>query len=154
MAQGVVRYDPFDELARLQREMNRLFDNSYDAPARGDGRQEGISSQAWAPRVDIAEDANEVVIHADLPGVKESDIDISMTSDTLTLSGERQFADDERKGSYVRVERAYGRFLRTYNIGSPVNQGGRQATLKEGVLTSRLPKSEETRPKKVQVTAA
>jgi HSP20 family protein len=152
MATGIVRFDPFEDLTRLQREMNRLFDDSARGPNRGNGA-EMVSSRAWAPAVDIIEDQNEIVVKAELPGVKQEDIDIQVSGDTLILRGERKFEDTQKKDNYVRVERAYGTFQRSFTIGVPIQSDRVSADYKEGVLSIHLPKSEEVKPKKVQIGA-
>ena len=99
------------------------------------------------------EDREEIVARAELPGLRREDIDIELTGDTLTLEGERKFEDMQRKDSYVRIERAYGHFQRSFTIGVPVRHDAVKASYKDGLLEVHLPKSEETKPKKVQVTA-
>jgi len=150
MPTNIVRFDPFEDMGRLQREVNRLFEDT----GRSNGRSvEHASTRVWAPAVDIYEDQNEIVVKAELPGLKQEDIDIELTGDTLTLKGERKFEDTQRKENYVRVERAYGGFQRSFTIGVPVQQDAVKASYKDGVLEVRLPKAEETKPKKVQVSA-
>jgi len=151
MANGIVRFDPFEDLTRLQREMNRLFDDSVRT--NGWGATEHVSSRAWAPPVDIYEDQNEIVVNVELPGIKQDDIDIQVTGDTLTLRGERKFEDTQKKDNYVRVERSYGSFQRSFTIGVPVQSDRVTANYRDGILSIRLPKSEEVKPKKVQVTS-
>jgi len=148
---NIVRFDPFEDMARLQREVNRLFDDGQGAKMRGGA--EHASTRVWAPAVDIAEDANEITVHAELPGLKQEDIDIELTGDTLVIKGERKFADAARQDTYVRIERAYGAFQRSFTVGVPVQHDKVSATYKDGVLEVHLPKSEETKPKKVSVTA-
>jgi HSP20 family protein len=150
---NIVRFDPFEDLTRLQREVNRLFEDNARAPARNGGGAEHAAVRSWAPAVDIFEDNNEIVVKADLPGVKQDDIDIEMTGETLTIKGERKFEDTQRKDNYVRVERSYGAFQRSFTIGIPVDQDKVRAAFNSGVLEVRLPKSEATRPKKIQVAA-
>ncbi|MGI4787830.1 MAG: Hsp20/alpha crystallin family protein [Janthinobacterium lividum] len=147
---NVVRFDPFEDMGRLQREVNRLFEDSSRPTGRGGA--ELASARTWAPAVDIFEDRDEIVVRADLPGLKLEDIDIELTGETLTLRGERKFEDASRKDSYVRIERAYGQFQRSFSIAVPVRQEGVKASYRDGILEVHLPKSEETRPKKVQVT--
>lgn len=149
---NVVRFDPFEDLTRLQREVNRLFDDSARTPARNGGT-EHAAARSWAPPVDILEDHNEIVVRADLPGVKQDDIDIEITGETLTIKGARKFEDTERKDAYVRIERSYGAFQRSFTIGIPVDQEKVRASFNSGVLEVRLPKSEATKPKKIQVAA-
>jgi HSP20 family protein len=153
MANGIVRFDPFEDLTRLQREMNRLFDDTYGTGSRPT-RREGVAAPTWAPAVDVSEDANEIVLRSELPGVKMEDLDIEVANDTLTIRGEKKFAEEEKKNNYVRIERAYGVFQRSFNLGVPVQHDKISAGFKDGVLTVRLPKSEETKPKKVVVKPA
>jgi len=158
---AIVRFDPFRELDRLQNEVNRLFEGynsnaDVPAPARQNsgGGSGALMARAWAPVVDIAETQNEVVLRAELPGLKQEDIDIELTGDTLTLRGERKFENEERKDNFVRVERSYGRFQRSFTLGVPVQNDQVSATYRDGVLEIHLPKSEQTRPRKVQVSVS
>jgi len=160
---AIVRFDPFRELDRLQNEVNRLFEGhnsnaDVPAPARqnsgGGNGGNALMTRAWAPVVDIAETQNEVVLRAELPGLKQDDIDIELTGDTLTLRGERKFENEERKDNFVRVERSYGRFQRSFTLGVPVQNDQVSATYRDGVLEIHLPKSEQTRPRKVQVSVS
>src|SRR4051812_27990656 len=108
---GIVRFDPFRELDRLQGEMNRLFEGYAGSPERANNA--GALTQGgrmWSPAVDVAENQNEIVLRAEIPGMKQDEIDIELTGDTLTLRGERKFENEERKENFVRVERSYGRF--------------------------------------------
>ncbi len=150
---NIVRFDPFEDMARLQREVNRLFETNERGSGLVRGTAEHASTRIWAPAVDIAEDQNEIVVKAELPGLKQEDIDIELTGDTLTIKGERKFDDTERKDSYVRIERAYGAFQRSFTIGVPVQNEAVSASYKDGVLEVHLPKSEATKPKKVVVSA-
>lgn len=148
---NIVRFDPFEDLTRLQREVNRLFEDNT-RPIVRNGGAEHAAVRAWAPTVDIYEDASEIVLKADLPGVKQEDIDIEITGETLTVRGERRFEDTQRKENYVRMERSYGSFQRSFTIGLPIAQDKVQASFNNGILEVHLPKSEETKPKKIQVS--
>jgi HSP20 family protein len=152
MPNNIVRFDPFEDLARLQREVNRLFEDSNRSGSRGSS--EMTSARLWAPAVDIYEDGNEIVFRAELAGLKQEDIDIEMTGDTLTIKGERRFEDKQQKENYVRVERAYGQFQRSFTIPVPVEHDKVSASYRDGLLEIRVPKAEATRPKKVQVRAS
>jgi HSP20 family protein len=148
---NIVRFDPFEDMVRLQREVNRLFeDNSRTGNNHG---TEQTTARTWAPAVDIVEDGNEIVLKAELPGIKQDDIDIELTGDTLILRGQRKFEDEQRKEHYVRMERSYGAFQRSFTVGVPVEQDKVSASYKDGVLEIHLPKSEAIKPKKVQVTS-
>ena len=155
---AIVRFDPFRELDRLQNEVNRLFEgysNTGERPtAMTTANGSGAASRVWSPVVDVAETQNEIVLRAELPGMKQEDIDIELTGDTLTLRGERKFENEERKENFVRVERSYGRFQRSFTLGVPVRHDAVKASYKDGILEVHLPKSEETKPRKVQVSAS
>ncbi len=156
---GIIRFDPFREMDRLQNEVNRLFEgynNGASAPAtEGRGQSPApFAGRLWSPAVDVAETGNEIVLRAELPGMAQDDIDIELTGDTLTLRGERKFEAEERRDSFVRVERAYGKFQRSFTLGVPVQHDAVTATYQDGVLEVHLPKSEANKPRKVQVTSA
>jgi HSP20 family protein len=152
---SIVRYDPFRELDRLQSEMNRLFEGVL-TPSGERASANALTTQTrlWSPAVDVAETQTELVLRAEIPGIKPEDVDIELTGDTLTLRGERKFENEERKDNFVRVERSYGRFQRSFTLAVPVNADAVKATYKDGVLEVHLPKSEANKPRKVQVTAA
>jgi len=152
---AIVRFDPFRELDRLQNEVNRLFEGYTQAPEQrggnGGGNGQLSTARLWSPAVDVAENENEIVLRAELPGMKQEDIDIELTGDTLTLRGDRKFENEERREDFVRVERAYGRFQRSFTLGVPVQHDQVKASYRDGVLEVHLPKSEATKPRKVQV---
>jgi HSP20 family protein len=151
---GIVRFDPFRELDRLQSEVNRLFEGYNGQPDRA-GNAGGLlqGGRVWSPSVDVAENQNEIVLRAEIPGMKQDEIDIELTGDTLTLRGERKFENEERKENFVRVERSYGRFQRSFTLGVPIQNDKVTATYRDGILEIHLPKSEETKPRKVTVSS-
>jgi HSP20 family protein len=153
---AIVRFDPFRELDRLQNEVNRLFEGYTQTPERGSAvaPYSGGTARTWSPTVDIAENENEIVLRAEVPGMRQEDIDIELTGDTLTLRGERKFENEEKRENFVRVERSYGRFQRSFQLGVPVQADAVTASYKDGLLEVHLPKSEETKPRKVQVTTS
>jgi HSP20 family protein len=149
---NIVRFDPFEDMVRLQREVNRLFeDNSRSGVRNG---SELANARTWAPAVDIVEDQNEIVLRAELPGIDRNSIDIELTGETLTIKGERKFEDTQQRENYIRIERSYGTFQRSFTIGVPVQADKVAASYKDGVLEVHLPKSEATKPKKVQVKSS
>jgi HSP20 family protein len=142
-----VRYDhdPFDALMRLQDDLSRATNPRAAQP------REHVSSRIWSPVVDVYEDSDAIVIKVDLPGMKQEEIDIEMNNETLTIKGERKFDDEERRDKYVRVERQYGVFQRSFTIGIPIETDKIKAVYKNGILELTLPKAEVTKPRKVQV---
>lgn len=145
----LTRWDPFNDLVKLQERMNRLFEDSMRRSGRD--TEEGFSSGAWTPAVDIFETPDAVVLVADLPGIEQKDIDIRVESNTLTLRGERRMKSEVRQENYHRIERAYGAFYRSFTLPSTIDQERIRAEHKNGILEVVLPKSEGARPKRIQV---
>jgi len=140
------RWDPFRDLSTLQDKINRIF---TEHPGRD---VEHVSDRAWAPVVDIMETTSDLIVRAELPGIGRENIDIEVTTESLSIRGERTF-DVESKDQYLRVERPYGPFARTFSIGVPVQADKVKASYRDGVLEVVVPKAEEVKPKKIQVNA-
>jgi HSP20 family protein len=143
----VVRYEPFRGLSALHDQVNRLFNESLN---RGQSDESAITT--WAPAVDIYETPNELVVKADLPDVNEKDIDIRVENNLLTVRGERKFEKNVGEDNYLRVERTYGTFSRSFSLPNTVNPEAIHAEYKNGVLTVTLPKREESKPRQVKVS--
>ncbi|MBC7795493.1 MAG: Hsp20/alpha crystallin family protein [Pyrinomonadaceae bacterium] len=143
---NIVRYDPFRELRGLQDEVNRLFMTSF---GRGDNEQ--MSHGSWLPSVDISETQNEIVIEAELAGLKPEDVEISIENNTLTLRGERKLEKKEQSDNYHRVERSYGSFTRSFTLPRTVSGDEANAEFNHGVLKIALPKREETKARKIEI---
>ncbi len=143
---AIVKYNPFRELRAMQEQMNRLLDLAWNREP-GEELREGV----WQPPVDIFEDAESLVIKAELPGIDQKDIDVRIEDNTLTLRGERKHDQEVRKENYHRVERYYGSFQRSFSLPATIDQEKVKATCDKGVLTIILPKKEEIKPKQVSV---
>lgn len=141
----ISRWDPFRDMTVLQDRINRLFNESA-------GRTENTSSRTWSPVVDIIETESDLVVRAELPGMSREDIDIEVTGESLNIKGERKF-DEAAKDSYIRVERPYGPFQRSFSIGVPVQPDKVKASYRDGMLEVIIPKAEEVKPKKIKVNA-
>ena len=145
MATMVTRWEPFRNLSTLQEQVNRLFDSSF----KGNGDNSTLTT--WAPAVDIYETENELVLKADLPDVNEKDLDIRVENNMLTIRGERKFEQKVNEDNYLRIERTYGSFSRSFSLPNTVNTEAIKADYKNGVLTVQLPKRAESKPKQVKV---
>ena len=145
----LTRWEPYRTLGSLQDEVNRLFEGNLGRTTR-----ESSSIAAWAPAVDIFENEKELVLKADLPDLVEKDIDVRVENNMLTISGERKYEKDVKEENYLRVERAYGSFSRSFSLPNTVNTEAIKAEYKNGVLTVRMPKREEARPKQVKVAVS
>jgi len=105
----------------------------------------------WVPTADITEDDKEYLIKAELPDLKKEDVKVTVENGVLTISGERKFEKEQKEKKYHRIERAYGRFVRSFALPDDADPGGVKADFKDGVLTVHLPKSERARPTQIEV---
>jgi HSP20 family protein len=156
---SLIRWNPNRELGSfpsdilsMQREINRMFDTFF----RGSLSDEtALVPTAWTPAVDIAEHENEYVVKMEIPGVDKSDVKITMHDNVLTVSGEKKSEkknEKESKGSsFHRIERAYGAFERSFALPSSVKTDSIDAVFKDGILMVTLPKSEQAKPKQIEV---
>jgi HSP20 family protein len=130
---------------------NRLFDWSkfnLMAPFA-----EEFPLTRWTPPCDVFETAKEIVIRAELPGLKKEQVNVSVENNLLTIFGERKFEEETRRENYHRIEFAYGDFRRSFTLPQFVDPAKISAEFKEGILTLKLPKREEAKPKQIEVTA-
>ncbi|MFQ5720406.1 MAG: Hsp20/alpha crystallin family protein [Acidobacteriota bacterium] len=141
------RWDPFEDLTRIQERMNRMFEDSLGR-TRGDLSGE---TGRWVPAVDIYETPERVVLLADLPGVEQDDIELRIENNTLVLSGERRMKKDVNHENYHRVERGHGTFHRSFTLPTTIDQHAVRAEHRQGILEVSLPKTEGARPKKIPV---
>ncbi len=144
----IARWEPFRRATSLQDQVNRLFS---DVLERG---TEESSLTAWAPSVDIYETEHELVVKADLPEVDPKDLDIRVENNILTIRGERKFEKKVNEENYLRVERSYGSFARSFTLANTVNSEAIKADYQNGVLTLSIPKREEAKPKQIKVNLA
>ncbi len=133
------------EMDRLQREMNRLFEDY--SPSR-------VRSAPSYPAMNVWTNENGMIVTAEVPGVRPEDIDINVVGETLTLSGQRLPDETGEAARYHRQERGYGKFARTLQLPFPVAVEQVEATFKDGVLNVRLPRAEEDKPRKISVKSA
>jgi HSP20 family protein len=139
------RFEPFRGVNTLQELINRLFSEAFDRSS------DQASLASWAPAVDIYETEHELVVKADLPDVKPEDLDVRVENNILTIRGERKFEKKVHEENYLRVERAYGTFSRSFSLASTVNTEAIKADYKDGVLSLTIPKREEAKPKQIKV---
>ena len=148
---NIIRWnDPFRELASLQSRLNQAFDTTLAGPARND---EDLLTGAWTPPVDILETKEKTVLKAELPGFDENQIHLHFEDGILSLEGERKFEKESADENYHRVERSYGKFVRSFTIPSNVDNEKISAAFQNGILTVELPKREETKPKAIKIQA-
>ena len=142
---NLIRFSPATEVRSLQREIDRMFDSLLP---RGDGDAE---QAVWTPRVDLAETDQAYVIQLDVPGMTKEDLEVNYQDGSLTVSGDRRQGEKEDGASYVRVERRFGRFYRSFDLPKSVDSTKIEATYEAGVLRIEVPKAEESKPRSVQI---
>ena len=138
----VIAWPSFSPFNSLSDELDRLFETPLAALAR----------QSWSPTIDVLEDKDNYFILAELPGLKREDIKVSLEDGTLTISGERKVEKRTEETSVHRVERFSGRFERSVTLPATVSAEKVKATYTDGVLTLTLPKTEQAKPKRIDVT--
>ena len=150
---AIVRFRPFSQavdsfrdFGDMQAEVNRLFDNFLGRPAQAGGME-----RVWAPAVDMYETKDALVVVAELPGLDEKAIHLSIIGDVLNLRGDRQWNQEVKQESCYRGERWYGKFERSLPLPMPVQADKVTAKYRDGVLTITLPKVEEIRPKEIKI---
>jgi HSP20 family protein len=144
---AITRWDPFRDVLALQNRMNSLFQEFNRA---GDGN-DSLSTAAFVPPVDIYEDEHKIVLKLEVPGMKESDLDIQLENNVLTVRGERKFEKEEKEENFHRIERRYGSFYRSFTVPNTVNPENVKASYDAGVLRLEMEKRPEAKPKQIKV---
>lgn len=147
---NMTRFSPVTGLSQLQRQVDRLFEDFFGRTWGIDGGTETPS--VWSPVVDLAENDDAYLIHMDLPGLSKSDVQITFENGMLQVSGERKNQHEETTDHVHRIERWYGRFFRSFNLGQNVQADKIKATFKDGVLSVEVPKVEESKPVRIKVS--
>ena len=141
-------WDTLEEWGSVQDRLNRLFEETFGRyPV---GKKETLE-RTWAPVVDIYEEKDNIIVKAELPGIKKDEVSIEIKDNVLTLSGERKYEQEKKKENYHRIERFYGKFSRSFTLPETVQVDKVKANYKDGVLEITLPKAEETKPKAIPI---
>jgi len=146
---ALIRWEPSRELQTLQQEMNRLFGTFVDSPPGNGG---ALGARQWVPAMDLVEEDDHYLLHADLPGVSDEDVKVELEDDVLTISGERHSERKENREGYQRFERASGRFSRVLTLPEGVDPDKIEARIEKGVLEVRIPKPEQRKPRRVAIS--
>lgn len=140
--------DPFSEMESLQKEMNRLFDVSLSRHPWGDPT---LLGGQWAPAVDVYDSKDDILVKADLPGLKKDEIEVSVHDNNLIIKGEKKKEAEVKEKEYFRTERFTGSFFRSIPLPAPVDTQKVDAKYQDGVLQITLPKREEAKPKQIKI---
>jgi len=147
---GLIRWSPFREMEEMERRINDVFGRPL-LPAIW--RRTPVEEIGWAPAIEMFEKDDKFMVKAELPGMKEEDIDVSVVGDTLTIKGERKAESEVKEEDYYCCERSYGSFTRSITLPSSVDAKNIEASYENGVLEISLPKAAEVKPKKITVSA-
>ena len=139
---------PLDGVAVLQNRLNSIFN---DFAANGEQQNESLSTGNFIPPVDIYEDAHQLVLRLEVPGIPQDDLQINLENQTLTVKGERKFVKDEKEENFHRIERRYGSFVRSFTLPATIDTETTQAKYENGVLSVTLQKKEAAKPKQVKI---
>jgi HSP20 family protein len=142
-------WSPVEQLSTLREEINRLFDSPF-----GELTNRMELFNGWTPALDLYEDKDNLILKAELPGMRREEINISVHDGTLTLSGERRYEEKNQDSEPYRSERFFGRFHRTLALPKPVQSDKAKANYREGILTVVLPKTEDAKPKQIEVNVS
>jgi len=142
----LMRWEPVSDMFELRDDMNRLLGDFFMTR-----KEKAMSKLGWMPSVDVSESENEYTIKADIPGMKKEDIKISLERNTMSISGERKEEVEEKNKNYVRREKSYGSFFRSFELPHAVDSKNIKATYSDGVLSINVPKSEESKPKEIKI---
>jgi len=144
---NLTRFDPFGEMVTLRQAMDRLFEDSFVSPVTW----RSVEGETVAPALDVHQTADDIVVTAALPGIKPDDVEITLTGQTLVIRGEFKADDTVARDQYLYRERRYGSFNRQLQLPVRVEGDRTEATFEHGVLTLRIPKAEEVKPRQIQI---
>ncbi|MCF8111522.1 MAG: Hsp20/alpha crystallin family protein [Desulfobacteraceae bacterium] len=145
---ALTRWNPWTTLPTLQDRINRIFDDMF--PATGEGRED-MGLFEWRPTVDTYEKDNAIMVKAELPGVKKDDVSIDVNNNVLSIKGARKDEENVEDENYYRRERFYGTFQRAFTLPDNVDTDKIEASFKDGVLEVKVPKTEESKGKRIEI---
>jgi len=148
MARELTHWDPIAEADSLHSELDRLFDRLAFRPNRS---PHTWFEADWTPAMDVEETDSSIIVRTELPGMKKDDIKVSGSKDSLCISGERRFDEEEKKKNYKRVERAYGKFQRCVSLPGDVDWDKCKAVYRDGVLELTLPKAATAQVRQIPI---
>lgn len=146
---NLVRFDPFRDMRVLQFRFDRLFSDAFTR-ATNAGNDEPLRA-SWLPSVDVQENESQITLRAELPGLAEEDVELTVDKGRLTIQGEKRLEKEDTDGDYRRIESSYGSFYRSFPLPDSIDQDKIEAHFGNGVLNVVLPKTEEAQPKRIEV---
>jgi len=147
---SMIKYNPSRELFRIEKDFNNLLKN-FLHKFKDDSEDKDFLEASWAPLSDIIETDKEYRVALDVPGVDKKDIKVSVSNGVLSISGERKEENEVKKSNYYKIEKAYGKYYRSFNLPDNIDDKKIEAEFKNGTLTVHIPKSETAKPKQIEV---
>jgi HSP20 family protein len=147
---NITRFDPFGEMVSLRSAMDRLFEDSFVSPI---GWRTIGGGESVTPAIDVHETPDEIVVTGTLPGIRPEDVEVTITGQSLTLRGEFKADESVERDQYLYRERRYGTFSRSIQLPVRVEGDRAEATFTDGILTLRIPKAEEVKPRHIRINA-
>jgi HSP20 family protein len=151
---ALIRWNPSRELLNVEREFKKMFDlfEGRFGISTANGEGEEYENAVWSPLTDIEENENNYLLKVDLPGVKKDDLKISYSEGQLSISGERKQEKVTKDSKVHRVERAYGKYYRSFSLPKKIKEDKINAEFIDGQLTIIIPKVEEAKPKEIEIS--
>ena len=148
----LVKWNPSKELLNVEREFNKLF-NTFNRRFGFDDStmNEELENAVWSPLTDISENKDQYILKMDLPGVSKENLKLSFNDGELIISGERKQEKEGKDSKYHRIERTYGKYFRAFTLPQTIQADKINAEFKDGQLTVTVPKSEEAKPKELEI---
>lgn len=148
----LVKWNPSKELLNVEREFNKLF-NTFNRRFGFDDRatNEELENAVWSPLTDIAENKDQYILKMDLPGVSKENLKLSYSDGELIINGERKQEKEDKDSKYHRIERTYGKYFRSFSLPQTIQADKINAEFNDGQLTVTVPKSEEAKPKELEI---
>lgn len=148
----LTKWNPAKELISMEREFGKLF-NSFNNRfgLQSSKEDEDFMNAVWSPLTDISEDDEQYLLHLDLPGVNKEDVKIKYNNGQISISGERFVEEENDNKTYHHVERAFGKYYRSFNLPEKILEDKIDAEFKDGMLKIIIPKAEEAKPKQIEV---
>jgi HSP20 family protein len=146
---SLVRWEPFRELVNLQDSINRVFDDNIHYLGKYANR--GNLTQGWMFPVDIRDNGSAIVLQAEIPGMNKEDINVSYNDNVITIRGERKDEEKKEGANFIKIERKYGSFSRSFSLDVPVDHEMISASYKNGILEITMPRKEESKGKEIDI---
>ena len=148
---ALVRWNPAKELLNVEKEFSKLL-NSFGRGFGDSDSSDDFENAVWSPLTDISEDNDKYQLSMDIPGVEKKDVKISFKNGALIVSGERKHESEDKSSKYHRIERAYGKYYREFQLPDQIVEDKIEAKFKDGTLQVVIPKAEEAKPKEISIS--